>query len=243
MRHMSMESLYEYGSRAGLWRLLRMFEARGLPLTVFGAELDTRYLVVEMGADAPVNIAELSTIVRPDLGAVLMVGSAHAEKFGGAHLIAQTKGELAEAVPASGHLILNADDPQVVAMAQRAAAPVTWIAEGEPSPDAVVARSLQLDAEGHPTFTLCLAGQEHQITSGLIGAVIGGAVANVIDRARDGVVTDYLHTGWWPTFNLADTFLVVGCITIALAQARPQPTLAGDEPTAAHPSPTDAGDP
>jgi len=35
MRHMSMESLYEYGSRAGLWRLLRMFEARGLPLTVF----------------------------------------------------------------------------------------------------------------------------------------------------------------------------------------------------------------
>jgi len=35
-RHMSMESLYEYGSRAGLWRLLRMFEERRLPLTVFG---------------------------------------------------------------------------------------------------------------------------------------------------------------------------------------------------------------
>ncbi len=35
-RHMSMESLYEYGSRAGLWRLLRLFEDRGLPLTVFG---------------------------------------------------------------------------------------------------------------------------------------------------------------------------------------------------------------
>jgi allantoinase len=39
MRHMSMESLYEYGSRAGLWRLLRMFEARGLPLTVFGVAM------------------------------------------------------------------------------------------------------------------------------------------------------------------------------------------------------------
>jgi len=36
MRHMSMESLYEYGSRAGLWRLLRLFEERALPLTVFG---------------------------------------------------------------------------------------------------------------------------------------------------------------------------------------------------------------
>lgn len=34
-RHMSMESLYEYGSRAGVWRLLRIFERRGVPLTVF----------------------------------------------------------------------------------------------------------------------------------------------------------------------------------------------------------------
>lgn len=38
-RHMSMESLYEYGSRAGLWRLLRMFEERKLPLTVFGVAM------------------------------------------------------------------------------------------------------------------------------------------------------------------------------------------------------------
>ncbi len=35
-RHMSMESLYEYGSRAGVWRILREFERRGLPLTLFG---------------------------------------------------------------------------------------------------------------------------------------------------------------------------------------------------------------
>ena len=35
-RHMSMESLYEYGSRAGLWRVLRVFDRRRLPLTVFG---------------------------------------------------------------------------------------------------------------------------------------------------------------------------------------------------------------
>jgi len=38
-RHMSMESLYEYGSRAGLWRLLRLFESRKLPLTVFGVSM------------------------------------------------------------------------------------------------------------------------------------------------------------------------------------------------------------
>lgn len=38
-RHMSMETLYEYGSRAGVWRLLREFECRKLPLTVFGVAM------------------------------------------------------------------------------------------------------------------------------------------------------------------------------------------------------------
>jgi putative urate catabolism protein len=38
-RHMSMESIYEYGSRAGVWRLLAEFERRQLPLTVFGVSM------------------------------------------------------------------------------------------------------------------------------------------------------------------------------------------------------------
>ena len=38
-RHMSMESIYEYGSRAGVWRILREFERRSLPLTVFGVAM------------------------------------------------------------------------------------------------------------------------------------------------------------------------------------------------------------
>nr|WP_298414055.1 allantoinase PuuE [uncultured Halomonas sp.] len=38
-RHLSMESIYEYGSRAGVWRILKEFERRGLPLTVFGVAM------------------------------------------------------------------------------------------------------------------------------------------------------------------------------------------------------------
>ena len=38
-RHMTMESMYEYGSRAGVWRILREFDARGLPLTIFGVAM------------------------------------------------------------------------------------------------------------------------------------------------------------------------------------------------------------
>ena len=38
-RHLSMESIYEYGSRVGVWRILREFEKRGWPLTVFGVSM------------------------------------------------------------------------------------------------------------------------------------------------------------------------------------------------------------
>ena len=42
VRHMNMESIYEYGSRAGFWRLWRMFGDRGLPLTVYGVAMALR---------------------------------------------------------------------------------------------------------------------------------------------------------------------------------------------------------
>ena len=54
-RHLSMESLYDYGARAGVWRILREFEARGLPLTVFGVGMalqrnpDVAAAFVELG--------------------------------------------------------------------------------------------------------------------------------------------------------------------------------------------------
>jgi allantoinase len=38
-RHMTMESMYEYGSRVGVWRILREFEKRGLPMTIFGVAM------------------------------------------------------------------------------------------------------------------------------------------------------------------------------------------------------------
>ncbi|MGO1522524.1 MAG: UDP-N-acetylmuramoyl-tripeptide--D-alanyl-D-alanine ligase [Nesterenkonia sp.] len=140
----------------------------GVPLTIFGAQLDTRYLIIEMGADAPGNIRQLCDMVSPDIGVVLMVGTSHAEKFGDQQAIARTKGELAEAVSAGGHVLLNAEDPHVSAMEGRATAQVTRF--GQRESHQVAAADLQLDDAGHPVFTLCIAGEEHRIRSGLIGA-------------------------------------------------------------------------
>jgi putative urate catabolism protein len=53
-RHLTMESVYEYGSRAGVWRILREFERRQLPLTVFGVAM-----ALERHPDATAAFVEL----------------------------------------------------------------------------------------------------------------------------------------------------------------------------------------
>ena len=49
---------------------------------------------------------------------------------------------------------------------------------------------------------------------------MGGAVGNLADRTADGVVTDYLHTGWFPTFNLADVLITLGAAAILWGTVR-----------------------
>lgn len=62
-----------------------------------------------------------------------------------------------------------------------------------------------------------------------LAVILGGALANLIDRASDGHVTDYLHAGWWPTFNLADVLIVSGGLLIVGLSWRTGPAT-GTEP-------------
>lgn len=63
------------------------------------------------------------------------------------------------------------------------------------------------------------AAWKGQLASGVAaGLVIGGAAANIVDRLEGGTVVDMLHTGWWPTFNLADVWIVTGCALLVLAE-------------------------
>lgn len=53
-----------------------------------------------------------------------------------------------------------------------------------------------------------------------MATVIAGAIGNLVDRAADGVVTDYLHTGWFPTFNFADVLITLGVGILLLCSLR-----------------------
>ena len=54
------------------------------------------------------------------------------------------------------------------------------------------------------------SGARHPLLPVGVGLVIGGSVSNLADRMRLGHVTDFLDFRYWPAFNLADSFIVIG---------------------------------
>jgi len=61
------------------------------------------------------------------------------------------------------------------------------------------------------------SGARHPVLPAALGLLIGGSVSNLIDRVRLGHVTDFIDIGWWPAFNLADSFIVIGVAVLLLA--------------------------
>lgn len=129
----------------------------GHPWTVLRATPETDFLVLEMSARHPGNIAALAEVAPPAIGVVLNVGTAHLGEFGSREAIAQTKSELPQSVPASGVVILNADDPAVAAMAGVTAARVVRVSRAENTSagsSQVWAGPVSLDEVARPCFTL-----------------------------------------------------------------------------------------
>ncbi len=127
----------------------------GAPVTMLRVTEDTRFLVSELGASRPGRIAELAGLITPDIGAVLMVGLAHAGGFGGVEATQKAKTELVQALRPGGTAVLNADDARVAAMAavaEERGVAVRWFGRG-PSAD-VRAEDVDVTASGTTAMIL-----------------------------------------------------------------------------------------
>ncbi|MBU2665680.1 UDP-N-acetylmuramoyl-tripeptide--D-alanyl-D-alanine ligase [Actinoplanes bogorensis] len=124
----------------------------GFPYTVLQAGVDTRFLVLEMGARGIGHIRYLTEIARPSIGAVLNIGAAHIGEFGSVEGTARAKGELISALPAGGVAVLNADDPLVAGMAGLSAARVLFTGESDKSD--VRASDVVVNGRGCASYTL-----------------------------------------------------------------------------------------
>ena len=176
----------------------------GPPLTVLRVTADTRYLVLELSARGPGHIAQLCAIAPPRLGAVLSVGHAHAGEFGGLDEVAWAKGELPAALPPGGVALLNADDPRVLAMAERTAARVVTFGL---RPGATVrADGVTLGRDGRPAFTLVtpvgaapvrlrLLGA-HNVVNALAAAAIAGELGMPVAETAEGLSAATPRSKW-----------------------------------------------
>ena len=91
-----------------------------------------------------------------------------------------------------------------------------WGARLLSSPYRVVAATYWFAAQaltsayGFQAIVQTMTGNRLPLVPVALGLVIGGSVSNLVDRVRLGHVTDFLDFRYWPAFNLADTFIVVG---------------------------------
>jgi signal peptidase II len=69
---------------------------------------------------------------------------------------------------------------------------------------------LTMLAVGAMVIFFARSAQRHPLLPVALGLVLGGSLSNLVDRVRLGYVTDFIDFRWWPAFNLADTFIVVG---------------------------------
>ncbi len=115
------------GTTAWLTTLLRALAA-GLRASVARHPGQSPVYVLEYGVEQPGDMAQLVAIAPPMIAVVTNVGSAHTQFLGSLKAVAKEKSGLPRAVPASGLVILNADDPLVAGMAGRCVGRVELVA-------------------------------------------------------------------------------------------------------------------
>jgi len=179
----------------------------GLPLTLLKLTAEHRAAALELGTNRPGEIAALAEIARPTIAAVTTVSSAHTEFLGSLEDVQREKSALVRIIPAGGAVVLNADDPRVLAMAAasparvwtfsafgsafgsalgsaRGAADIRAAGEIDDTPEGV---SFVLEtSEGRRALRLHFAGR-HNVTNALAAAGVGVALGLPLEQIVQGL--------------------------------------------------------
>jgi UDP-N-acetylmuramoyl-tripeptide--D-alanyl-D-alanine ligase len=167
----------------------------GLPLTLLRLGPEHRALALELGANTPGEIESLAAIARPTVGVVTVVQGAHTEAFRDLDGVAVEKSALVRAVPPDGTVVLNADDPRVLAMRDQSRARVLYYST-RPGAD-VHAAGPAVDGGDGLRFTLALGGARrsiqtafagrHNVTNALAAAGVGHALGLSLEQIARGL--------------------------------------------------------
>ena len=172
----------------------------GVPLTLFRLSPAIDHAIIELGASGVGEIAWTGSLAQPDVGIITMASEAHLDGFGSLENIIRGKGEIIDAVPASGAVVLNRDDPAFETWRERAGGRriISISALGDERAD-VRASDIREDTDGvafaldgvvtAPEVRIPLPGQ-HNVTNALVTT----AAAHARELGVDAVVRGLART-------------------------------------------------
>lgn len=188
----------------------------GVPLTLLRATNTTQFCVLEMGARHLGDIARLVKMAKPNIGVVLVVGTAHIGEFGSRAGIAETKSEMVQELESDATAILGTYDEFTPLMAAKTSAPPLFF--GENVTCDVRATDIEI-REGCAHFDLVTrAGREpvalrligrHQVPNALAAAAIATALGISIDRIATGLSTADIASKWRMEISEISSVLVI----------------------------------
>jgi UDP-N-acetylmuramoyl-tripeptide--D-alanyl-D-alanine ligase len=165
----------------------------GLPLTLLELCPDHRWAVVELGMNAPGEIAALASICRPNIGIITNVAPAHLEGVGSIEGVMHAKGELLDKIDPGGTAVLNADDPLVMRLAQKSNREVLLF--GVASQADIRAEAIDASARDS-RFDLLLPGDRVRIVLKIPGAfMLSNALAAAAAGVKIGLTPEEIKTG------------------------------------------------
>ncbi|MFW6039686.1 MAG: UDP-N-acetylmuramoyl-tripeptide--D-alanyl-D-alanine ligase [Gemmatimonadota bacterium] len=162
----------------------------GLPLSILRATPGADFWVLEMGSNAPGEIARLAAIAEPDDAVVTTVGPAHLEGFGDLGGVLREKLSLVRGAQPAGQVVVGDEPPMLPAAARRirddvVVAGLGPAADYRPDRHESGAESARFD-RGDVTFALQVGG-EHHVRDAVIAAALSEALGVPAERAARGL--------------------------------------------------------
>lgn len=209
----------------------------GVPLSLLELTGQHEFAVLEAGASAVGEIAQLAALIQPEIGVLTAIGPAHLEGFGGLEEICRAKGELLEALPTSGFAVLNGDDPLVRRLSRRARCRVILV--GEEIHNDVVATRVRVNDRrlrfqvGSTEYQVPAVGRHH-LTSALLCIGVGREVDLTDSEISAGLKAfapvhgrcEKLTIGPWTviddTYNANPASMLAACLTLRDWQEAPR---------------------
>jgi UDP-N-acetylmuramoyl-tripeptide--D-alanyl-D-alanine ligase len=164
----------------------------GAPVSILRADLETAFLVVEMGAEGLGSIEYLTRMADPDIGVILKVGLAHVGEFGGIENTAQIKSELATSLRPDASLVLNFDDSYVRKMSEKTVAEVHWF--GTTADSNYFATDIESAVDGTSYTMNWPDGSRDRVRLEILGevqvmnALAASAVAHLLGASKSQVI-------------------------------------------------------